>query len=201
MNMLEILSQKICHDLAGKIGAITTASEVLALSKIDSHASDLAIALIRDTARDLRSLLCNCANLYSSDIGKSFFGASEIKNFLLSSSIPFGEVKSTFPDDPKELPEFLKISFCLLCVLVKPSLNPHTLISLDFSLKNLSLSFRNLAQPVKKESLDILLSEARKEVDVYNVDAYWLLSILEAENYKPSIESGPDYIDFKIEPR
>lgn len=204
MKTLEILYQKICHDLSGQLGAVSTSYDLLGAKGLKNFNSKPVLDLLKDSSGRIKKLTDLFLFLYSPDRLDYSLDSAKIKNWLEFKKISVADVNLAFKSPEKSVPEFLKASFVLLCGILKRSLNDFSYIGAVFREKSMSVTISGFKGEGEYEGSAILfngLGGKNPEIDVYNFDAYFLLEQIDARGYVFSASKKPDIWEFEISPK
>ena len=201
LELSQSLSSKLCHEMAGLIGAINNCIGLIeATDEVTRHT---AKELININSEKLVALLKFYRVSYGISHETEHIGYNELKN-LINGFIESHKIQAKFEDliDPS-LPIGLgKIMLCLVISacgnLVKEG---QINIGVNIAKNNYSIKLKVSGQSLKlnPNKVEILLEGSRaSEISVQNSHEYYLHYLCQKEGYKIAVDQFDDAIEYSV---
>ena len=116
--LAELLCARLCHDLAGAVGAVSAGAELLADEGMDSPRAGEAISLLGDSAASMTARLRFLRLALGPSSSSAAIEARPLTVAYLEKGYPQGDWKLDWPADQSaiETPELAKLLLNLICL-------------------------------------------------------------------------------------
>lgn len=195
IELSQALNAKLCHELAGTIGAIENCTELI--DSADSIIRNKAIQLINSNAEKLVSSLRLYRYTYGLSQKSEKTSMSEVKTLIDSflsaskSKISFSLTNNQEVIDPK----LGKLITCLF-ILVFNAIRTGE-INIITSLNEITVSATGKQHLLNDKKMDVLTGNFTDALSVHNVHEYYIYHLAKKINCNLNISQTENYVEFQ----
>ncbi|MDA0782903.1 MAG: histidine phosphotransferase family protein [Rickettsiales bacterium] len=202
LELSELIAVKLCHDLAGPVGAINNGTELL--KEANAGIYEQSLELVETSAKDAVVRILLYRQAYGT-IGSNGHITIDKLNSLTSNYYNSGKVvvKFTNNEQPISIDAGLGKAILNMIMLIEKTMLYGGVISVSVEMKNnktqCSFKAEGRAIKVNEDHLEILQNgDGQIKVDVKNIQAYLVWKLMGKLNMKTKVSVKEDLLEIKM---